>query len=85
MQILPEISNTQNQPLIYIPLLVIVVISMIKDYTEDFKRKKSDREENNREIEVLVGNVDFVKKKWEDLQIGNIIRVILYRSLVFHD
>ena len=75
MQILPEISNTQQQPLIYVPLFVIIFISMLKDYMEDYKRKKSDREENNREVEVFTRENGFEPVKWESLRIGQIIRV----------
>ena len=49
---------------------------MLKDYMEDYKRKKSDKEENNREIEVLSPNeMGFINVKWRDLQIGQIIKV----------
>ena len=77
MQILPEISNTQNEPLIYVPLFVIIFISMLKDYMEDYKRKKSDREENNREVEVLNKENGFENVKWQDLLIGQIIKVLV--------
>ena len=73
---MPQISNTENQPLIYLPLFVIVLISMLKDYMEDYKRKKSDRDENNREIGVLQSTAQgFEALKWQDLQIGQIIKV----------
>ena len=78
MQILPEISNTQQEPLIYVPLFVIVFISMLKDYMEDYKRKKSDREENNREVEVFTRENGFETVKWESLRIGHIIRVVFF-------
>jgi len=77
LQILPEISNTQNEPLIYVPLFVIIFISMLKDYMEDYKRKKSDREENNREVEVLNKENGFETVKWQDLLIGQIIKVLV--------
>lgn len=72
---MPEITNTQKQPLIYVPLFVIVVLSMLKDYMEDYKRKKSDREENNREVDVF-SESKFEKVLWKNLLIGQIIKVV---------
>ena len=40
------ITNTNGTPTIYLPLFVIVAISMVKDLFEDMKRHRSDREEN---------------------------------------
>ena len=65
MQILPEVSNTQQQPLIYVPLFVIILVSMLKDYLEDYKRKKSDREENCRTVEAFHKENGFEIVKWE--------------------
>lgn len=62
MNIIPSISNTGGKPIIYIPLVIIILISMLKDVFEDSKRHKSDNEENNREI-LVFENAQFVKKK----------------------
>lgn len=40
------ITISDGYPTIYVPLITIVVITAAKDYYEDYKRKKSDREEN---------------------------------------
>jgi len=37
-----------------VPLLMVVIISMIKDAFEDFKRHQSDGSENNAEAQVFV-------------------------------
>lgn len=42
------ISITNGQPVIFGPLAIVVSISMLKDFAEDYKRHKSDNEENNR-------------------------------------
>ena len=42
-----------SQPVIYIPLFVIVIITALKDLFEDCKRHKSDNEENNRRVLVI--------------------------------
>ena len=74
LQILPDITNTDGQPTIYPPLILIICISMLKDYLEDYKRKKSDNEENNKIIN-LYSDGRFVQAKSWELRIGDIIKV----------
>ncbi len=50
------VSNTGGIPLIYTTLSFVICISMVKDFFENYKRKKSDKIENNREVETLVGD-----------------------------
>ena len=75
LQVFPDITNTDGKPLIYLPLGVIIMISMIKDFLEDHKRWKSDREENNKNVEVLNDLNNFEIIRWRDLHIGNIVKV----------
>ena len=76
LQCFPEISNADGKPIILMPLCVVVVINSIKDFYEDWKRKKSDDEENNRKVEVYDLDMEkFVIKKWKDVFVGNIIKV----------
>jgi len=42
-----EVSITQGTPTILPTLLVVIAISMIKDFIEDRKRWQSDDRENN--------------------------------------
>lgn len=62
LNIIPSISNTGGKPIIYIPLFIIIMISMLKDVFEDGKRHKSDNEENNRDV-LVFEHEGFVKKK----------------------
>ena len=48
LQSVRAISYTGQMPLILIPLSVVVILNGIKDLYEDFTRKKSDTEENNK-------------------------------------
>ena len=48
LQSVPQISVTGGIPNILMPLLFVLTVSAIKDLLEDFKRKKSDREENSK-------------------------------------
>jgi phospholipid-transporting ATPase len=47
-----SISISSGTPTIYFPLIVILIITGLKDLWEDMKRKKSDNEENNRLVDV---------------------------------
>ena len=58
------------------PLCVVVIVNSIKDFYEDWKRKKSDDEENNRKVEVYdLDKEQFIIKKWKDVFVGNILKV----------
>ena len=37
---------TKKLPTVYIPLAIIVLVMMVKDFFEDYKRKKQDELEN---------------------------------------
>lgn len=43
-----EISASNGQPVIWVPLAIIIMITAVKDIYEDLKRRKADNEENNR-------------------------------------
>ena len=43
---MPFISISEGVPTIYVPLVCIIIITAAKDFFEDFKRKRSDNEEN---------------------------------------
>ena len=76
LQCFPEISNADGKPIILMPLTVVVLINSIKDFYEDWKRKKSDDEENNRKIEVYdLDQKKFVIRKWKDIFVGNIVKI----------
>ena len=76
LQCFPEISNANGKPIILMPLCIVVIVNSIKDFYEDWKRKKSDDEENNRKVEVYDLDMEkFIIKKWKDVLVGNIIKV----------
>ena len=75
-QIFKEISNSNGRPVILFPLSIVVTINGIKDFYEDWKRKKSDDQENNKRTLIYDANKrNFVKKKWKDVLLGDIIKV----------
>ena len=47
MQMIPQISISNSQPAMAPPLALVVILSMIKDAYEDWKRHREDDGENN--------------------------------------
>jgi phospholipid-transporting ATPase len=59
------------------PLAVILMITAIKDFVEDLKRHKSDKEENNRKA-FVIRNGNLVETIWSDIMVGEIIKVFIF-------
>ncbi len=74
LQTIPQISDTGGLPTYLPPLLTIVVLSMIKDAYEDYKRYKSDEEENNKET-LVFRDGRFNNIPWKDVQVGDVVKV----------
>lgn len=76
MQSINEISISQGKPVILLPLSVVVIINGIKDFMEDWKRKKSDDEENTRSCRIFNKEQNtFEDKKWDDIRLGDILKI----------
>lgn len=70
------ISITDGQPVQALPLIFVVLISMVKDAFEDYKRAKSDKEENDAKTMVYdPQSAKFVEGQWKALTPGSIIRI----------
>ena len=75
-QIFKEISNSNGKPVILFPLFVVVSINGLKDFFEDWKRKRSDDKENNKKALVYNSQMkSFEQKLWKEILIGDIIKV----------
>jgi len=48
-----EVSDAGGYPALIVPIMLVVIVSMVKDLYEDIKRHRFDRMENNRKT--LVG------------------------------
>jgi len=60
----------------WFPLIFVLGTTAIKDGLEDYRRHKSDIEENNRMTEVFDPSTSaFRKTPWLDVQVGDIVRV----------
>jgi P-type E1-E2 ATPase len=71
-----EISITGDKPVILMPLCIVIFISGCKMLFEDFKRKKSDKEENNKISECLnINTKKFESVEWKNIKVGNIVKI----------
>ena len=46
LSMIEEITMSEGQPLIFVPLFFIVFVTAFKDLVEDLSRRRSDKEEN---------------------------------------
>jgi P-type E1-E2 ATPase len=74
LQVIPDVTVSGGLPTYLPPLLCIVLLTMIKDGYEDYKRYKSDQEENNKEASVFRDG-RFTATKWKDIKVGDVVRV----------
>ncbi|CAO2180256.1 unnamed protein product [Urochloa humidicola] len=60
-----------------LPLAFVLFVTAVKDAYEDFRRHRSDRQENNRLASVLAPGTagDFQPKRWKHIRVGDVVRV----------
>lgn len=75
LQAIPATSVTDGTPSLLLPLVIVVVASMAKDFVEDRKRQNSDKYENHSKVLVLNDAGTFATKMWRDLQVGEIVKI----------
>ena len=75
LQSVKELSYSNGNPIILLPLSFVVSLNGLKDLYEDFKRKKSDKKENHSSCYIYNSLSGFVKKEWVDIKLGDIIKV----------
>ncbi|KAF2144222.1 uncharacterized protein K452DRAFT_223949 [Aplosporella prunicola CBS 121167] len=73
MQQIPNVSPTNRYTTIA-PLIIVLLVSAIKELVEDFRRKSQDRGLNNSKARVLKGS-SFQETKWINVSVGDIVRV----------
>ena len=70
------ISISNGQPAMAPPLAFVVILSMIKDAYEDYKRHKADEGENRAPAQVYSSQThDFETKEWRRVKVGDVVRV----------
>jgi magnesium-transporting ATPase (P-type) len=76
MQCFPGISISGGYPAMAVPFAGILIISMLKDAYEDFKRYKEDQVSNNQDVRVYNKTKGaFEIRKWEDVQVGDLLEL----------
>ncbi|KAI3474301.1 hypothetical protein Pfo_029089 [Paulownia fortunei] len=56
------------------PLLFVLTVTAVKDGYEDWRRHRSDRNENNREALVLQSD-EFRPRRWKKIQAGEVVKI----------
>ncbi|EPT29287.1 proton ATPase, putative [Toxoplasma gondii ME49] len=74
LQLLPAISDSGGVPTYLIPISIIVGLSVIKEFFEDYSRHKSDEEENSKQVLVFEKG-KLVEKQWREVRVGDVVKV----------
>jgi phospholipid-transporting ATPase len=74
LQLIPRVTISFGIPTYLAPLAFIVFLSMVKDAFEDYKRYKSDQEENEKSCQVWDGK-NFKRIQWSQVQVGHLVRI----------
>ncbi|KAL6054974.1 Phospholipid-transporting ATPase [Balamuthia mandrillaris] len=70
---IPQITPL-NPAASVVPLVLVLLVTGIKEAYEDMKRRQSDRSVNNRQVEVLVdGRLQLVP--WRKVRVGQVLRI----------
>ncbi|KAF2763443.1 putative phospholipid-transporting ATPase [Pseudovirgaria hyperparasitica] len=73
LQQIPNVSPTNRYTTI-VPLAIVLTVSAVKEYVEDYRRKAQDSILNNSKTRVLKGS-SFQETKWLNVKVGDIVRV----------
>nr|XP_019934833.1 PREDICTED: probable phospholipid-transporting ATPase IM [Paralichthys olivaceus] len=73
LQLIPTISSLSWFTTI-VPLVLVLLITAVKDATDDYFRHKSDQQVNNRQSQVLIRG-SLQNKKWMNVLVGDIIKL----------
>ena len=72
---MPQISDTNRQPTIGIPLSIVVLASVIKDWVEDRKRAQNDYRQNAQKVLRAEPGEGFKEETWQNIKVGQVVRV----------
>ncbi|CAL8317992.1 unnamed protein product, partial [Lota lota] len=73
LQLIPEISSLSWFTTV-VPLLLVLTITAVKDASDDINRHRSDKQVNNRRVDVLIDG-ELQSEKWMNVQVGDIIKL----------
>ncbi|KAJ4752769.1 Phospholipid-transporting ATPase [Rhynchospora pubera] len=57
------------------PLVLVILVTMLKELIEDWRRKQQDNDVNNRKTLVLNADGKFKYSQWKNLRVGDIVKV----------
>ena len=62
------------------PLVLVLVITAIKDGYEDWGRHRSDRKENNR-LFLVHHDGHYIEKKWKNIRVGEMVKIFANQTV----
>ena len=74
LQLIPSISLTGGLPTVAVPLAIVVIVNMVKDGIEDYRRHVSDSKENSQRAEIATSGSILVKQ-WRNVRVGDVMVV----------
>lgn len=72
LQTWKAVSITNGTPTLLLPIVFVLLVTALKDMVEDYRRHKSDDEENLQHCDVLRGD-QFMSTLWKDVKIGDVV------------
>ncbi|KAM4719225.1 phospholipid-transporting ATPase ID-like [Anableps anableps] len=73
LQLIPQISSL-SWFTTALPLILVLSMTAVKDANDDINRHKSDRQVNNRMVNVLIDG-ELRNEKWMNVQVGDIVKL----------
>ncbi|XP_040053662.1 putative phospholipid-transporting ATPase IM [Gasterosteus aculeatus] len=73
LQLIPQISSL-SWFTTAVPLILVLSITAVKDASDDINRHRSDKQVNNRMVNVLIDG-ELRSDKWMNVQVGDIIKL----------
>ncbi|XP_054843021.1 phospholipid-transporting ATPase ID-like isoform X3 [Eublepharis macularius] len=73
LQLIPQISSLSWFTTV-VPLVLVLAVSAVKDAIDDCNRHKSDKQVNNRPVQVLL-NGRLKADRWLNVEVGDIIKL----------
>ncbi|GCC30672.1 phospholipid-transporting ATPase ID [Chiloscyllium punctatum] len=73
LQFIPQISSLSWYTTV-VPLMLVLLITAVKDAIDDYHRYRSDNQVNNREVTILKDG-KLQRGKWMHVEVGDVIRM----------
>ena len=57
-----------------VPFVIVMIISLIKEAAEDYRKYKNDKKANNAKVSIFKDH-RFFREKWQNIKVGNMIKI----------